>query len=213
MRLFGLGHNLMQPPFFRGVLLASVAPSRARGAANGLALLSVLMWALGGAAAWGAEAKEWIKIYRPEVVQGNFVSREMAQVLKIGMQRQEVRMILGTPLLSDIFHADRWDYLFTLKRTDGAQQQFRLSLFFKGEALTRVEGTDLPSEREFVSAMRQESAPEAGPPLQLTAEQLEKLRQNKKGPTGSATLSHPAPPATRPLDQYPALETPSSTAK
>ncbi len=54
--------------------------------------------------------------YKVEVVQGNFVSKEQVEALKPGMSRQQVREILGTSLLTDVFHSDRWDYVFTIRR-------------------------------------------------------------------------------------------------
>ena len=49
-------------------------------------------------------------------MQGNFVSKEQVEALRPGMSRQQVRDILGTPLVTSVFHADRWDYVFTIKR-------------------------------------------------------------------------------------------------
>ncbi len=57
--------------------------------------------------------------YRPDIQQGNFVSEEMLAQLKVGMTRDQVRFVLGTSLLTDIFHADRWDYPFRLARGSG----------------------------------------------------------------------------------------------
>src|SRR5512133_1992463 len=71
--------------------------------------------------------------YKVEVVQGNFVSREQFAALKPGMSRQQVRDILGTPLVTDVFHGDRWDYVFTLKRQGVAPQERKLAVFFKGD--------------------------------------------------------------------------------
>ena len=51
-----------------------------------------------------------------DIVQGNFVSKEQAAALQPGMSRGQVRDLLGTPLLTSMFHADRWDYVFTFKR-------------------------------------------------------------------------------------------------
>ncbi len=93
----------------------------------------------------------WITPYRAEVVQGNFVSREQVQALRIGMPRQSVRDILGTPLVTSLFHADRWDYAFTIRRQGAEPQQRRLSVFFRGDALDRVEGDPLPTEAEFAA--------------------------------------------------------------
>ena len=57
--------------------------------------------------------------YRPDIQQGNFVSREMMAQVKEGQTREQVKFILGTPLLMDAFHADRWDYPFYLARGKG----------------------------------------------------------------------------------------------
>src|SRR5947209_4460911 len=57
--------------------------------------------------------------YRMPVQQGNFVSQEMVAELKEGMTREQVSTLLGTPLLTDMFHEDRWDYPFRLRKSDG----------------------------------------------------------------------------------------------
>jgi outer membrane protein assembly factor BamE len=78
--------------------------------------------------------------YRPDIRQGNFVTQEMVSQLKPGMSRDQVRFVLGAPLLVDVFHPDRWDYLYRLVAgRDGAVTQRRLAVFFKDNLLTRVE--------------------------------------------------------------------------
>ena len=57
--------------------------------------------------------------YKIEIQQGNFVSQEMASQLKPGMSKEQVRLVLGTPLLADVFHADRWDYVYWREAPDG----------------------------------------------------------------------------------------------
>ncbi|MDP3139281.1 MAG: outer membrane protein assembly factor BamE, partial [Burkholderiaceae bacterium] len=81
--------------------------------------------------------------YKIEVVQGNFISREQVQALKPGMSRQQVRDTLGTPLLASVFHADRWDYVFTLRRQGVPPQARRLTVYFQGDALARFEGDEM----------------------------------------------------------------------
>jgi outer membrane protein assembly factor BamE len=79
--------------------------------------------------------------YRPDIRQGNYVTQEMVSQLKPGMSREQVRFVLGTPLLNDVFHADRWDYLYRLQAgRDGAVKQRRLAVFFKDDKLARVDG-------------------------------------------------------------------------
>lgn len=95
--------------------------------------------------------------YRIDIQQGNFVSREMVAQLKEGMQRKEgvtrdqVRFVLGTPLLTDLFHADRWDYAFRLKKSTGEVIASRVTVFFKDNRLVDIEGDTLPTEKEYLA--------------------------------------------------------------
>ena len=95
--------------------------------------------------------------YRVDVQQGNFISREMVTQLKESMQRKEgvtreqVRFALGTPLLTDMFHADRWDYYFRLKKGRGEVISSRVTAFFKDNRLVRIEGDQLPTEKEYLA--------------------------------------------------------------
>lgn len=95
--------------------------------------------------------------YRVDVQQGNFVSREMVEQLREGMQRPEgvtreqVRFVLGTPLLTDVFHANRWDYVFRLQKRNGEVISSRVTVFFDNNRLARIEGGDLPTEQEYLA--------------------------------------------------------------
>jgi outer membrane protein assembly factor BamE len=85
--------------------------------------------------------------YRIEIQQGNFVSQEMASQLKPGMTREQVRFVLGSPLVADMFHADRWDYVYMkqLENFKGTEQR-KLSVFFVDGKLKRVEGDVAPAQ-------------------------------------------------------------------
>ncbi|KAF1030131.1 MAG: Outer membrane protein assembly factor BamE [Burkholderia plantarii] len=91
--------------------------------------------------------------YRITVVQGNFVSQEKAAQLQVGMTRDQVRLLLGTPLLADMFHAQRWDYIFYFKRGSTAVVQQRdLVLIFQGDRVASWSGADnLPSELDLLA--------------------------------------------------------------
>jgi outer membrane protein assembly factor BamE len=167
-------------------------------------------WALAAAALTGCasvgsatqRAVDALTPYRAQVVQGNFVSREQAQALQPGMVRQQVRDILGTPLVASVFHADRWDYVFTLRRQGVPPQAHQLTVFFDGDRLQRVESGDLPTEAEFVALL---DAPRRSgarvPPLQATVEQLELFKPSTvTGPAAAAPPPLPLP------DSYPPLE-------
>ena len=87
-------------------------------------------------------------MYKPEVQQGNVVTPEMVDKLQPGMTRRQVTYILGTPLLIDTFHQNRWDYIYTREKGGGAGNKKRLSLFFEDDVLTRVEGDFRPVPKE-----------------------------------------------------------------
>ena len=91
--------------------------------------------------------------YRITVVQGNFVSAEMAGQMKAGMTRDQVRQLLGTPLLADMFHADRWDYVFYFKRGNASVVQQRdFVVIFAGDIVASWSGgEDLPSNLELLA--------------------------------------------------------------
>ncbi|HEX9172345.1 MAG TPA: outer membrane protein assembly factor BamE [Telluria sp.] len=89
--------------------------------------------------------------YRPDIQQGNFVSQEMLTQLKVGQTREQVRFLLGTPLLTDIFHADRWDYPFYLARGNGELTTSRVTVYFKDDVVQRFDGGNLPTEREYIA--------------------------------------------------------------
>ena len=90
--------------------------------------------------------------YVPDVVQGNFISSEQYSKLQEGMTREQIRQILGTPLLADYFHANRWDYIFEYKRSGQVVgKDRRVTVFFEGDKLVKFEGDALPTEVELVA--------------------------------------------------------------
>ncbi|WP_296951004.1 outer membrane protein assembly factor BamE [uncultured Massilia sp.] len=91
--------------------------------------------------------------YRPDIQQGNFVSQEMLDQLKVGQTRDQVKFILGSPLLADAFHADRWDYPFYLARGNGELTTSRVTVYFKDNQVARIDGGNLPSERDYINRL------------------------------------------------------------
>ena len=138
--------------------------------------------------------------YRMEVVQGNVVTREMVAQLRPGLTRDQVRSLLGSPLLTDVFHADRWDYVFTIRRQGAEPQLRRIVARFEGETLKSVDSNaELPEEREFVASIDTFKTSRKAPPLALTEEQVKALPVPEK----------PAAPAAEPIGptrSYPPLE-------
>lgn len=80
-------------------------------------------------------------VYKVEVQQGNVVTQEMIEKLKPGMTRSQVRFVLGTPLVTDIFHPDRWDYYYYLRRSNEKSGEIqRLTVIFKKDTLVSIQG-------------------------------------------------------------------------
>lgn len=143
--------------------------------------------------------------YKVEVVQGNFVSKEQVDALKPGMTRLQVRDILGTPLLTSLFHADRWDYVFTLKRQGAEPQLRKLVVYFKGDALERSEGDAMPGEAEFVARLDNRRKTGKVPVLEASEESLKAFAA--KSDTAPAAAEPAATAAVPPT--YPPLEAPA----
>ncbi len=141
-----------------------------------------------------------ISPYKMDIVQGNVVTREQFAQLKNGMQRAQVREILGTALLVSVFHADRWDYVFTLRQQGLAPQARKVTVFFKDNVVERSEADPLPSEAEFVATLTSPSFSKAAPNLVATDESLLKFPLPSKP---AATAANAIAPPT----DYPPLET------
>lgn len=126
--------------------------------------------------------------YRIPIQQGNFVSQEMVDQLKQGMTREQVRFALGTPLLTDLFHADRWDYPFRLQRGNGEVISSKVTVYFKDNLLERIEGGDLPNEADYLA--------------RLTGKGTKRMRTDA-GPKVPEAPSSALPPGDRSLPRLP----------
>jgi outer membrane protein assembly factor BamE len=147
----------------------------------------------------------WITPYKVDVIQGNFISKEQVEQLRPGLSRDQVKAVLGTPLMASLFHADRWDYVFSLKRQGVAPQSFKYTVFFKGDQLTRFEGDPMPSEAEFISKLDSKRKLGAVPVLQATEEQLKAAEKPSVAKPADAAANPPTGPQTT---VYPPLESP-----
>ncbi len=87
-------------------------------------------------------------IYRPTIEQGNVVTQEQVNRLKPGMSREQVRFVLGTPTLNDFFHANRWDYPYTVGKGSHPTEIKHLAVFFDNGRLTRVVGDYRPQPQK-----------------------------------------------------------------
>ncbi len=153
------------------LLPASLPAWRSRVAPLSFALLSA--FALGGCSSINEPASvkgflAFIAPYRPDVIQGNVVTTEQIALVKPGMTRAQVREALGSPLITDPFHNDRWDYVFTLKRQGFDDQARSFVVVFEKDAVLKIDAPALPSEDEFVASISRKKLPTSTPKLELT---------------------------------------------
>jgi outer membrane protein assembly factor BamE len=95
-------------------------------------------------------------IYKIDVQQGNVVTQDMLAQLEPGMERSKVRFIMGTPAINDVFHQDRWDYIYTYQPGGGERTERRVSVYFEKDRLTRVSGDVKSAKSKLVPKPRQE---------------------------------------------------------
>jgi outer membrane protein assembly factor BamE len=89
-------------------------------------------------------------VHKIDIQQGNLVTQEMVSKLKKGMSREQVRFALGTPLLSDPFYPNRWDYVFRFSQGGTLLENRRITVIFENDRLARVEGDVTPAEAAAV---------------------------------------------------------------
>ncbi|MDX8379814.1 MAG: outer membrane protein assembly factor BamE [Gallionella sp.] len=81
--------------------------------------------------------------YKMDIRQGNYVTEAMRGNLKLGMSRAQVQYVMGTPMIADVFHANRWDYVYRLEHDRALVDKQRLTVYFKGDKLTRIDDSAL----------------------------------------------------------------------
>ena len=98
-----------------------------------LILLSAMLTSCSGASA------PLFTPYKMDIRQGNYVMPEARDKLKIGMNRAQVRYVLGSPTINDAFHSNRWDYVYRLERDGKLIESQNMALYFDGDNLVRIE--------------------------------------------------------------------------
>ena len=125
--------NPLSRPSARSPLTVSISAA---------ALVSTLLAA--GCAARSPDRRGLLEPYRISIPQGNYVTKEMLDQVKPGITPDQVRFALGTPLVRDLFHPNRWDYVFRFQRASGRADQRHATVFFDNGKVVRVEQTGLP---------------------------------------------------------------------
>jgi outer membrane protein assembly factor BamE len=142
--------------------------------------------------------------YRIDIVQGNVITKEQAERVRPGMTRLQVRDVLGTPLLTDPFHAARWDYVFTIRRPNTDVQARHVVVYFEADQVQRIEAPELPTEREFVASISRLKDLKV-PKLELSDDERQALPKPVQPPS-------PAAEPEGPVRSYPPLEPPPGAA-
>ena len=127
------------PTFFRLV-----------GCARAPLLAAAAAVVLAGCSTMTAPFDTWIPyvsqfgVYPIDINQGNFLSQDMVDKLKEGQTKQQVRLVLGTPLIASVFRENRWDYTYEFRRNGRVETHRQFTVYFKDDLLTRWEGDELP---------------------------------------------------------------------
>jgi outer membrane protein assembly factor BamE len=138
-------------------------------------------------------------VYRPTIQQGNLLQLDEIDQVKVGMTRSQVRYILGTPMVSDPFEPDRWDYVYTLQRgRDKNIDRAHFVVLFDGDKVREVDRLDLPEETDVAKRVR--------------AERDKRAAAEAKAAQTSGTPAATAPPATAPAAPAPAASAPAAPA-
>ena len=117
-------------------------------------------------------------VYRPEIQQGNVLTQEQVNELRPGMTKRQVRFLLGSPMLSDVFHVNRWDYVFTLGIGSEPAEIRRVAIYFENDRLVRIAGDMRPepeSERKPVEKEVVVTVPDWVPPKRTLWEKAQGL--------------------------------------
>lgn len=141
--------------------------------------------------------------YQIDVVQGNVVTREQVELLQPGMPREAVSGLLGTPLLQSVFHANRWDYVFSFRRKGEEPQLRKLTVFFSGNVLDRFDADPMPSEAEFVASLDSGRKAAKVPVLEASEESLKQFQPASQAPAETVAAPRALPPLPA---SYPPLE-------
>lgn len=170
-------------------ILFIVNECRVRLAAVGVASVCALMLTGCASSAPQAQAEQpsglgatistlggWLSPYRADVLQGNVITQEQVAQLRVGLSREQVAGLLGTPLLQSVFHGNRWDYVFTWARQGYPDQQRRLTVWFEANKLVKFVGDDMPSEQEFVQSISRPIDTSEALPLSATPEQIKQFQ-------------------------------------
>ena len=159
-------------------------------------LLFLVLLSLAGCKQLSVPTLPGLGAYRIEIQQGNVVTQEMLDKLQPGMTRNQVRFVLGTPLIVDPFRNDRWDYVYTLNKGGSRIEQRQLKVYFKDDKMERYEGDIVADTKATVkSGEKPATTPAAKPALAIP----ETAKPPAVQPAPQAETAKPAPVTPAPV--------------
>lgn len=90
----------------------------------------------------GCSSLRFPGVFRIDIGQGNLITKDMVEKLRVGMTPRQVRYVMGSPMIADPFNPNRWDYLYNLETGKGLMIENHLVLYFEGERLARIDKTE-----------------------------------------------------------------------
>ncbi len=146
-----------------------------------------------------------ISPYRIDIQQGNVVTQEMVDKLKAGQTRSQVRFVLGSPLIADMFHNDRWDYVYLMQKQGKPDERRRLTVIFDGDKLLRLEGDVVATDKLLAPAAIAPAKPAAvaphAPKPAADEPALKPPVSSTPSPRSETTTDEARPAAARPADK------------
>ncbi len=156
-----------------------------------------------------------VKPFKMDIQQGNVVTSKMLLQLKPGMTKSQVKFIMGTPLIVDSFHSNRWDYFYQMRQAGKIKEQRRVILDFENELLARVRGDVVPEGSAGAASSTEAGAvtlPKSIEPKPKEEGLLDKLKFWKKDPKAAEAKPDVKPAAKSELKEVAPIEPPKTEA-
>lgn len=141
--------------------------------------LSLLVISLAGLCV-GCSRFSFPFVYRINVQQGNILDQKKIDQIKIGQNKRQVQFLLGTPLLTDTFNPDRWDYIYNVRKGEKVLGQKRFTLYFEKDALARYEGDVGPGKTKIEDPKLDERMPTPQEQAEINANSKSGNKKTKK---------------------------------
>ena len=133
-------------------------------------------------------------VYRPTIQQGNLLQLDEIEQVKVGMTRSQVRYVLGTPMVSDPFEPDRWDYVYTLQRgRDKHVDRAHFVVRFEADKVTSIDRLALPEDSDIARRVRAERDKKVAAEAAAEASAAQSTATPAVPPAGSGPVAEPAP--------------------